>query len=507
MFSWLKKPDLETRIAQLEADLQEARQGVLPAHGEALSGHAETLAGHAAWMKALNQGLAELNSAHSAQLLDLHRWMSSTTQVVTAMSSVPVIASPELQAIGPQARLVDDRVATSRMLQIWTVMRWLAQAHVTSEIFISVVMPTRDRRDYLARAIASILAQTHSNFELVIVDDGSTDDTPALLASIEDKRVRHFRTTGLGAASARNIGLDAAQGEIITHFDDDNLMDPNWLRSVSWGFSRWPDTEILYGARIVEDPPAQNGVPSGAPPAMEFQPFDRARLEIGGYIDMNVIAHRAGLPEARFDTTLPSSMDWDFILRLTAKRTPLELPAIACLYSNYAPNRISDRKNRLRENQFVRARVHTTRPMRVLACNAASPLPEALLETEMLALEAAGAEISFALFAALDEAVAEQNPDVIIAYAGSLASTERDHLERIGRPFALRAESYDPGTLSDPCCIGIWAAGAEPAGAEPAGAEPAGAEPGTGVQSLTLADFHDEISAALVAWRVQRQDV
>ena len=61
--------------------------------------------------------------------------------------------------------------------------------------------------------------------------------------------------------------------------------------------------------------------------SMSFDPWDRRRLESSNYVDQNVIAHRAGLPEAHFDEALPMCQDWDLMLRLTARRRPLELPA------------------------------------------------------------------------------------------------------------------------------------------------------------------------------------
>lgn len=438
----------------------------------------KALEGHAAWLKAIEQGVTDLRTAHDAQLADIGRWLAATTHTVTSLSSVPVIPSPELQAIGPAARLVDGHAGVQRMLQVWTVMRWMAQAQIELDVLISVIIPTRNRRTYVERAIASVLAQRHAALELVVVDDGSTDGTSELLASLHDPRIRVLRTSGIGAAAARNLGLDAVTGTIVTHLDDDNLMDPEWLRGVAWGFARWPGTQLLYGARIVEDGPARNRQPSGAMPTLEFPSFDRPRLEQSNYIDMNVIAHRAGLPEARFDAALRSSIEWEMLLRVTARHVPLELPVIACLYSSYAPGRLSDRATYLQENQRVRARVHTTRPMRVLSYNALFPLlSETYIEEEMLALEAEGASIAFAafdrsvspypvrqpVFPDLDEAIAAHDPDVIVVDRASHAAGELAHLARIGRPFALRVHSFDFDVhevqrLRDhPSCVGIWA--------------------------------------------------
>ena len=476
---------LEARIAQLEASISGAQQSALTSHAEALAGHAawlqaqsDGLRAHADWLQKLEQGVADIHQSTAAQLHDLNRWLSATTQVVTAMSTVPVIASPELQAIGPRAKRIDDQVTIARSLQVWTVMRWLAQAHFEADVSISVILPTRDRRPWLARAVASILAQTYPNFEIIIIDDASTDDTAAYLASLNDARVRLLRGAGKGASTAREIGLQAARGEIITHFDDDNLMDPNWLRGVAWGFTRWPETELLYGARIIEDGAARNRVASGAMPVLDWQPFDRARLETSNYIDMNVIAHRANLPGARFDPDRKSSIEWELVMRLTAGRTPLELPVIACLYSNFAPGRLSDRASYVQENLQVRALVHTTRPMRVLAYNALFPLrSETYIEEEMLALESAGAQIAFAsfgqsvspypvrqpVFSTLEAGVAAHDPDVMVIYWTTHALGELEHLARLGRPFALRVHSFDfdiaeiARVANHPCCVGIWA--------------------------------------------------
>jgi glycosyltransferase involved in cell wall biosynthesis/uncharacterized coiled-coil protein SlyX len=478
-------PELEARIAQLEASLAGVQQSALTSHSEALAGHAawlqaqaDGLQSHTDWLQQLQQGVTDLQQSTAAQLHDLNRWLSSTTQVVTAMSSVPVIASPELQAISPQARRVDDQVMIARSLQVWTVMHWLAQAHFDADLLISVILPTRNRRAWLARAIASILAQTYEKFELIVIDDASTDDTADYLATLTDPRVRRFSGAGGSASAARNIGLQAASGTIITHLDDDNLMDPNWLRGVAWGFTRWPETEFLYGARIIEDGAARDRAASGAMPALDWQPFDRARLETSNYIDMNVLAHRAGLPGARFEPSRKSSIEWELVLRLTARRPPLELPVIACLYSSFAPGRLSDVTDYLPENQQVRARVHTTRPMRVLSYNALFPLrSETYIEEEMLALEAAGASIAFASFGesvspypvrqpiypTLEAAVAAHDPDVMVIYWTTHAIGELTHLARLGRPFALRVHSFDfdlasiAKVASHPCCIGIWA--------------------------------------------------
>lgn len=91
---------------------------------------------------------------------------------------------------------------------------------------VSVILPTRNRAALLLRAVASVLAQTHSRLELIVVNDASSDETPAVLARIDDPRLRVIhRDVNRGAAAARNAGLAAAHGELVAFQDDDD----RWL--------------------------------------------------------------------------------------------------------------------------------------------------------------------------------------------------------------------------------------------------------------------------------------
>src|SRR5438270_602373 len=75
---------------------------------------------------------------------------------------------------------------------------------------ISVILPTRNRASSLANAIASVVGQTHSDWELVVIDDASEDNTDAVVDSFDDTRIRRIRLDGrVGAAKARNLGIQA----------------------------------------------------------------------------------------------------------------------------------------------------------------------------------------------------------------------------------------------------------------------------------------------------------
>jgi hypothetical protein len=93
---------------------------------------------------------------------------------------------------------------------------------------VSVVMPAFDEERFIGEAVASVLAQTYRSFELIVVDDGSSDQTAAIAAGFGGVRVVRRASTG-GPAAARNAGLAEARGEYWTIFDADDVMPPERL--------------------------------------------------------------------------------------------------------------------------------------------------------------------------------------------------------------------------------------------------------------------------------------
>jgi glycosyltransferase involved in cell wall biosynthesis len=92
-------------------------------------------------------------------------------------------------------------------------------------MLVSVVIPTYNRPDLLRETLNSVLAQTHKNLQIIVVDDGSTSETGQLLAEYSN-RVQSIRLDRSGISAARNAGLNAAQGEYIAFVDHDDLWDP-----------------------------------------------------------------------------------------------------------------------------------------------------------------------------------------------------------------------------------------------------------------------------------------
>jgi glycosyltransferase involved in cell wall biosynthesis len=178
------------------------------------------------------------------------------------------------------------------------------------------------------------------------------------LAKYPDARISVLRTDGLGVCAARNRALDVAAGDVIAYLDDDNVMTPWWCKAVVWGFTQRPDATVLYGARIIDDVVRARREGEGAMPSIQFEPFDHQRLTDHNFADMNVLAHRSGLVEARFDETVSGYGDWDLFWRLTRDAPPLELPVLACHYTTESPDRLSDEAGVVRDRAAIRAKLH-----------------------------------------------------------------------------------------------------------------------------------------------------
>jgi glycosyltransferase involved in cell wall biosynthesis len=233
----------------------------------------------------------------------------------------------------------------SGMISTWTATSWIEQAELKETPLVSVVLPTHERSAWLRRAVDSVTAQTYSRWEIVLVDDGSTDDTPAVTQELRNRlgedRVRIVRIANSGVCAARNHGLAAARGELIAYLDDDNVMHPLWLKAVVWGFSQRPDVDVVYGGIIIDDTRRVNREGVGDLPSYHLHPYDRRRLVEFNLADIGAVAHRSGLPEARFDEGLREMGDWDLLARLTRHKAPLMIPAVACFYYTTAPDRLS----------------------------------------------------------------------------------------------------------------------------------------------------------------------
>lgn len=211
------------------------------------------------------------------------------------------------------------------------IARSLAQKAVTVEdsVKVSVIMPVHNRITTVQAAIDSVLCQTYPNFELVIVDDGSSDGSYELMQEMRDPRIKLTRLEQCrGVSAARNEALGRATGEYIAYLDSDNTWDDRYLAAMVGAFVELPDAVATYSGQLLF-----RGEQT-SPFAVRFGSFNGSLLANRNYIDLNAFGHTRAIYEkiGGFDTNLRRYVDWDLIIRISESGSIYSVPV---LLSNY----------------------------------------------------------------------------------------------------------------------------------------------------------------------------
>ena len=222
-----------------------------------------------------------------------------------------------------------------RVIRSWdhaAVEAWMAElgssATVTSSPLVSVIMPAWNRGPIIRAAISSVQAQLYTNWELLIVDDGSTDDTPIIAAeaAASDPRVRLIEGEHAGVCAARNRGIASAQGEFIAFLDTDNCWRPGFLELAVRAMVR-DSLKVAYSGVQINRGDQLTPKYRGRQTSLE-------ELQLFNHIDLNVVVVEAALLRAieGFDEDLRRWVDHDLVLRLAEREVPKYLPFIGCDY-------------------------------------------------------------------------------------------------------------------------------------------------------------------------------
>lgn len=118
-------------------------------------------------------------------------------------------------------------------------------------MFFSVVISLYNKSKSVARTIESVLSQTHTDFELVIVNDGSTDDSLKVVSGIRDDRIRIISTENRGVSAARNTGVSAASSNLVAFLDADDYWEPSFLMTQAALIDAFPEA-ALYGCNYAD---------------------------------------------------------------------------------------------------------------------------------------------------------------------------------------------------------------------------------------------------------------
>lgn len=191
---------------------------------------------------------------------------------------------------------------------------------------VSVIVPTYNRGYIVKQAINSILAQTVSDIEVLVVDDGSTDDTKQVVELIKDARIKYFYKENGGVSSARNFGMVRANSEYVAFLDSDDIWPADFLKLLTESLDENADFGLAYTATILKFPDGRE------------KPDDVSRC-VSGQITAHLFKHgtiwptsilirRLILKDFWFDEKLKVCEDSDAFLRLSLNTKFMFVPDV-----------------------------------------------------------------------------------------------------------------------------------------------------------------------------------
>lgn len=185
------------------------------------------------------------------------------------------------------------------------------------DILISVLIPVYNKKKSLRRTVDSVLNQTYTDFELLVIDDGSTDGSMEVLRDIQDNRLRCFRKENTGVSDTRNFGMRKAQGKVVAFLDGDDLWTPLYLERLHDMIVRSPDCG-LYMQNSMDIPVSQVGTIKSNAEQKEIQRYENWEHYFG-YRHFKTSAlsvnREHALSLGGFDSTLTIGEDLDLWFR------------------------------------------------------------------------------------------------------------------------------------------------------------------------------------------------
>ena len=221
---------------------------------------------------------------------------------------------------------------------------------------VSIVVPVYNAERTLAATLRSVWAQTFGDFELLVVNDGSTDGTAALLAGQSDPRLRVISHRNAGVSASRNRGVAEARGEFVAFLDGDDLWTPDKLQAQVAALQGAPDAALVYSWTDLIDE-AGRVIQRGSHVVANGRVYpllaSRNFLDCGS----TPLIRRSALIEAGpFDETLKGGEDWDLWLRLATRHAFVCLPVVQVQYRVHGSSAVSRPEQQVRDVRTVIAR-------------------------------------------------------------------------------------------------------------------------------------------------------
>jgi glycosyltransferase involved in cell wall biosynthesis len=220
---------------------------------------------------------------------------------------------------------------------------------------VAVIITTYNRRDFVGEAVASVLAQSVADFELLVVDDGSTDNTEEVVRPyLQDKRVRYVSKANGGQASALNFGLARTSAPLVCFLDSDCRWLPEKLEAQLAALRDHPAVGVVYGENEVID---ASGQVTGRMTMSRFSGRVVTQLLYDNFVNFNCSMIRRELLErvGAFNEQLRRNPDYDLWLRMSMVTEFLHMNRVLAQYRVMQDQLSSDRDARFASNRDILA--------------------------------------------------------------------------------------------------------------------------------------------------------
>jgi glycosyltransferase involved in cell wall biosynthesis len=215
---------------------------------------------------------------------------------------------------------------------------------------VSIIIATYNRSSLLKECLESLLAQTYRDVELIVVDDGSTDDTQATVTQIAQKHnnVRYYPRPHHGAPATRNFGLTKATGEFIGFFDSDDLWPPNYIETMVKSLQANPDFDVAYSQIMLLD----DGKIQGSYITMEKPPTGYITTELffrgkAFNFPSSTILRKSVFASVFWEEKTGNCDDFDIFLRISKKSKFMYVPEVYMTYRKTEDSMTAKAKKRL----------------------------------------------------------------------------------------------------------------------------------------------------------------
>lgn len=222
--------------------------------------------------------------------------------------------------------------------------------------YFSVIISLYNKETHIKSTIESVLAQTFQDFEIIVVNDGSTDASEAIVNSISDHRIKYFKQDNKGASAARNTAISKASGQYLALLDADDLWQESYLETISQLIKSHPDHQVFAAAVNIE---TSNGVIRSVYSIKDIRDKDIYIVDYfeSSYINTvltssSTVVHQSVFDKiGTYDTSLKSGQDTDLWIRIGLHYKVVFINDVLATY-RYEKKSLSNRTKRADKPKF-----------------------------------------------------------------------------------------------------------------------------------------------------------